>query len=382
MNKIYTYFIVLILCSSVFLVTRCSSNDNNETEDITKVKIYKPDYDNGDTIYMNVKIAIDEEGWNSKSPDYFKTELKKQWAEITTRFNSADKQKQLKRYYVFAPDLQDIQIYKGCSYWNGKNGDRLGANNKVLANLDKDIFQTVVIYDFFYNGSEAGEYGGGCANEDGINTILVINASEEMKNKYNDHFGIYTYRAITHELGHARGCIDLYAEIVEAENNPISGQGFIPPHCLMNDMCYTDDAASYWSDYAIKIINYTGVKKLNDIVNKTMYDTFAKEISISVTKNQKPQDAIIKFYPVIYQNGANLVRATPQYTFQTKEGKYTNNDLKTLVFGDNAPSWGRWSMFLIEVGIQSEKKYQWLNDYSMQVTGLEGKNIHEMTFDF
>jgi hypothetical protein len=376
---------ILFILLPLNLATGCATGNYPDTGTIITQKTgtaLKPDYDNGDTIFINVKIAIDEEGWKSKTPDYFKTELKKQWAQITNRFNTSDKRKQLKRYYVFKPDLENIFIYSGCSYWNGKNGDGNGADNQVLKTLNKNIFKTVVIYDFFYNGADAGEYGGGCGNSDGINTILVINASEDMKNKYNDHFGIYTYRAITHELGHSRGCIDLYSEVVDAKNNPVSHEGFTPPHCIMNDMCYTDDNATEWSDYATKIINKAGNLKINDIVNKMMLDYFAKTFTMKVTKNNTPVNAIVKFYPVVYKDWTSTVSTTPRSTFTVSNGSYTIPDLQSYIFSNDAPGWGRWPMFLVEASVDGIKKYQWLTDYMMQVADIDGNENYNMSFNF
>jgi len=67
------------------------------------------------------------------------------------RFNNCDKKHQLKRKYIFKPDLDDIIVYDGCSYW-GENG----ADTKAIQRMDKNIFKLVVIYDFFYEGARKG----------------------------------------------------------------------------------------------------------------------------------------------------------------------------------------------------------------------------------
>ncbi|MFA6812435.1 MAG: hypothetical protein WCR45_04995 [Bacteroidaceae bacterium] len=36
---------------------------------------YITDYDDGENIYINVKIAIDKKGWEYKSPEYFKSKF-------------------------------------------------------------------------------------------------------------------------------------------------------------------------------------------------------------------------------------------------------------------------------------------------------------------
>lgn len=371
---------LIILCCLSPLCEACSSSAISGVDNVgSKVSEYIPDYDNGDTIFINVKIGIDEKGWEAKTPEYYKTELIKQWKQINDRFNHSDRKKQLKRFYVFKPDVDDIIVYKGCSFW-GEHG----ADTKIIQQMDKNIFKLVVIYDFFYEGAEAGEYGGGCGNNDGIGTILVINASDGMKNKYNDHFNIYTYRAITHELGHFRGAIDLYADVVEAENNPVTHEKFMPPHCLMNDFCYAPDEDSYWSDYAVKVINKSGNEKIVDIVNSMMYEGFARKMKVTVTKGDAPVNAVMKLYPASYsqEKWSNVLSSTPLHQYNVVNGEYIVSDLRALFFDPQAGGFGRYQVFLAEIDLGSEKKYVWLADYMMHECGLDGKEIYELKFEF
>ena len=128
--------LIYILAFCTHLAFSCESTDIEETIQSR----YTPDYDNGDTIFINVKIAIDEKGWNTKTPTYFKNELIRQWQQINDRFNGSDKKKELKRVYVFKPDVDDIIVYKGCSYW-GEDG----ADTKVISQMDTTLFKLVVI---------------------------------------------------------------------------------------------------------------------------------------------------------------------------------------------------------------------------------------------
>jgi hypothetical protein len=369
---------LLLLPIFLLFIVSCSSSISDDPVPEIKKPLYVADYDNGDSIFINVKIAIDEKGWKSKTPEYFETELKKQWEQINFRFNNSDKKKQLKRKYRFKPDVDDIVVYSGCSYW-GENG----ANMKVISKMDKTIFKLVVVYDCFYDGAEAGEYGGGCGNDDGIGTILVINASDEMKNKYSDHFGVYTYRAITHELGHFRGLIDLYAEVIEAENNPVTHEKFMPAHCLMNDFCYTPDGESYWSDYAIKVINKVGNQKKADLIDGMMYEEFPDKMIVSVKKDGTPVAATVKLFPAEYdeKKWSSVIREVPFDTWQLTEGSHTVADLRKLFFASES-LWDRRRVFLAEATVGTEKKYQWISDYMMHDCGLDGKKTYELNFNF
>jgi len=379
-------YLEISLVAILFMLVSCASATNNDpeqpdsnTEDSTKVK-YTADYDDGATIFINVKIAIDRKGWNSQTPEFFKQKLKEQWDQINARFNNCDKKHLLKRKYIYKPDLDDIIVYDGCSYW-GENG----ANMKSINQMDKNIFKLVVIYDFFYEGAENGEYGGGCGNDNGIGTILVINASDGMKNKYNDHFNQYTYRAITHELGHFRGVIDLYADVVEGKNNPINGEGYMPSHCLMNDYCYTPDEESSWSDYAIKIINKVGNKKQADLINELMYQDFADKMVIKTIKNGEPIDAKVNLYLATYSydTWCNTVSKTPYCSYSIKNGSYNVDDLRALFFKNPVNKWDRRQVFLVEaVTTDGAKKYTWISDYMMHENGMDGNKTYEVKIDF
>jgi hypothetical protein len=368
------------LTAILFVLLSCSSG-SSVVNPVTKDEVkYTADYDDGSTIYINVKIAIDQKGWNTNTPEFFKAKLKEQWDQITARFNNSDKKHQLKRKYIFKPDLDDIVVYSGCSYW-GENG----ANMKAIQQMDKNIFKLVVIYDFFYEGAEAGEYGGGCGNDDGIGTILVINGSDGMKNKYNDHFGVYTYRAITHELGHFRGLIDLYADVLTGENNPINGQAYNPPHCLMNDYCYTPDEESSWSDYAIKIINKTGNTKKANLIDNLMYDDFADKMLIKATKNGEPIAAKVSLYQASYSyvTWSNAVSKTPYYVYDVKNGSYTVSDLRALFFKNIQERNDRRQVFLVEAtNSEGQKKYAWISDFEMHNSGMDGNKTYELKFEF
>ena len=361
------------------LIGCSSTSTNTDPEKKPDIK-YTADYDDGSTIYINVKIAIDKKGWDSNTPEFFKQKLQEQWDQINARFNNSDRKHQLKRKYIFKPDLDDIIVYTGCSYW-GENG----ANMKAINQMDKNIFKLVVIYDFFYEGAEAGEYGGGCGNDDGIGTILVINASDGMKNKYNDHFGMYTYRAITHELGHFRGVIDLYADVVKGADNPVNGEAYNPPHCLMNDYCYTPDAESSWSDYAVKIMNKTGNIKKANLIDQLMYDDFADKMHITASKNGTPVDVKVNLYQASYSyvTWSNAVSKIPYCTYDVKNGSYLVDDLRSLFYKSKDVLYDRRQVFLVEaVNAEGQKKYGWISDFEMHNSGMDGNKTYELKFEF
>jgi hypothetical protein len=376
-NRISLLLFGVLLLTTSFILTGCSKDDDSEPIVKPIAESYIPDYDNGDTIYINVKIGIDRKGWNSKSAEYFRTELTKQWQQITDRFNNCDKKHLLKRHYVFHPDVNDIIVYDGCSYW-GENG----ANTKMINKIDKNIFKLCVIYDFFYQGSEAGEYGGGCGDDDGIGTILIINATDENKNVYSNLFDENTYRAITHELGHYRGVTDLYIDVVEAQNNAVNHEGFSPIHCLMNDYCYTPDAESCWSDYAIKIINKTGNEKKAGFIENLMHDDFADSISFTASKAGKPVDATLKFYAATYSyvTWSNEIGTTPVRSMDLKNGALTIDARNLFYHGTDI--WDHYHLLLVEADLSDGTKlYHWIPDYELHNAGMDGVKTYPIQFE-
>jgi hypothetical protein len=70
--KIFEYLRLTFIATLLILVS-CSSTSGNDPETPvpdTKEKIkYTADYDDGSTIFINVKIAIDRKGWNALFKD-------------------------------------------------------------------------------------------------------------------------------------------------------------------------------------------------------------------------------------------------------------------------------------------------------------------------
>lgn len=364
--------VVFLLFS--FMLCSCEDISDNYKENV--VPQYTLDYDDGQTIYINVKLAVDKKGWEEKGEEFFKTKLTEQWRQINERFNVCGQKGNVKlaRKYVFQPDIDNIIVYDGCSYWGS-------ADKYVISHMIETTFKLVVVYDCYYEGSEAGEYGGGCGNNNGVGTILVINASDAAKNKYNDHFDEYTYRAITHELGHFRGVIDLYAEVIDGANNPVNGESFMPISCLMNNQTYTPDAESVWSDYAVKIINKAGNKKVPGMIDEYMYEDFAKELVIKATEKGSPVNAEIKLYPQTARY-ANAISATPSKEIILENGVVNLDAYSVFFHNPNNDKTNRTAIFLVEANSDGRKKYVWLADYMLHNAGIDGEKTYTVNFEF
>ena len=115
----------------------------------------------------------------------------------------------------------------------------------------------------------------------------------------------------------------------------------------MNDFCYTPDEESYWSDYAVKIINKVGNQKKAGLINDLMYEDFADRMLITATKNGDPIDAQVKLYPAEYDHTkwSSVIKETPLFVYSLTNGQFQVNDLRKLFFrSDN--HWDRYHVSL------------------------------------
>lgn len=365
----------LTLC---LLCILCSCSASDDVEPITPPTpppstSADVEYDDGTKYIINVKIAFDKKGWQSRKPEYYREMLKKQWEQITRRFNECDKKKQLKRKYEFIPDLEDILTFDGISTDWGTNG----TDKQLIKQMDKSRFQLLVMYDCYYE-PEKGEHGGGCGTTEGISTVLVIQANTQSANKYFNHLeDKITMRAITHEMGHFRGAIDIYNNILQADKNQVNKQAHTPISCIMNDIAYNETESSYWSDYTLKVLNKTGNKKIVDIITRTMYDNFPNKLILKVTEKDRPIAATVKFYPMDKKE----IKAAAKWEYPiSASGKTLDAKPIFYPFGND---WWKYSLILLEATKPTgEKAYAWVNDYELHNTGLDGKQEHEVIIKF
>lgn len=388
----------LALCAYAILAMSCSDSDNeiqNPVEepgttpdveiDYSKVGV---EYDDGKNIVFNVKIGIDKEGWEMRDREFFVTRLKRLWDEINVRFNNGA----LERRYIFVPDLEDIIVYEslGTKAICGRDGE---TNWDALAHavedgrFDTDKYQIFVNLDFVPQVTDKGEGGGGCGWHKGISNILVINAGEKWDNKFYDHFdkkiAPNTAAAITHELGHARGLIDIYNHPVTAANNPHWNQPFAPIEGIMHAKTYGSIADCTWSDYEIDVINLNAEKqgKPNPHYCYTcMNDWFADELEVYITEDGKPvTESTVNFYNSKYDGGRKIDRNI--YRTYAADHVLTLDAHDLFWWGDwkkDDDAWKYHELMLVEV-INKEtghKGYSYLANYEIHWQGIKDKRAN------
>lgn len=382
----------LIFLLGMFFIS--CSGDNNEPElpgdddtdtpvtpdgeiDYSKVGL---EYDDGKNIIFHVKLAIDKEGWDMRGEEFFKTRLKTQWEQINERFNKLDKKGELKRNYIFVPDLDDIIIYENdeatqtTMHW----GEML---KKYPGCLDYNKFQVMVSYDFVIQSYEVGK-GGGCGDIKGLSTILVINPGQENLNKFTDYFedSKKTVESITHELGHARGIWDLYVVNFGGSNNQVNGKGFSATPGVMNNNTYDPLEKCNWNEYEILCLNANLAKMEKSGVclwNTCMREYFADQIEISVTENNAAvEDCTLNFYKYADYKIDNKAEKT-----RAAAGGTARMDAYEL-FWDGKTSAGGWAlMFLVEAvnNKTGHKGYHFMPYYEPHTQGLKDKSANPIS---
>lgn len=336
--------------------------------DPDKVKL---EYDDGVNCAFHVKIAIDKEGWEMRDEEFFKTRLKSQWEAINERFNALDKKDQLKRNYIFIPDLDDIIVYEfkdADSHWE--------VPADYASRIDFNKYQCLVAYDFVV---QEGEGGGGCGDDGkGLANILVINPSENNIGKFYDHFdeSTSTVAAITHELGHFRGIYDLYVVNLSGSKNPINGEGFRAPDGVMNDNTYGPIEDVYWNDYEILCLNYNLARKEYRLYDTCMWETFTDNIEISVTEGGEP----VNGFTLNLYNLSNSAIESDAYNSFIVEGSKLRKEARDLFWYGSA-YWQYNKMYLLEVvSTRTGKKgYRFLPYYEPHQKGLEDKTVNNIS---
>lgn len=263
-------------------------------------------------------------------------------------------------------------------------------NNEVIG--IKGIYNFVVDYDslYIYEGSGRVEQQKPHPNHDYLvimdglrdhtdeghggwngSTIQVIGHDRgHVPGKISDPFDAGATDGIVHEFGHARGIVDIYAEVVDAAKNPINGERFGAVRCIMNG-CYGE---THWSRYAVNILNLTQDKIID--IDHVIANLFPQKVNINLRDcdNKPIEDATIKLYPVKWYSFA--VQDTVYW-----QGKTSTQGVYTLLgnpYG-KAKAYGlRCCNFLVEAEHNGVKTYGWLPLYEVQNAFFDAKPTYEL----
>ena len=327
-----------------------------------------------DTIEYRVFVAADKAGvehWGGM--EAYRIKLDSFFQQVNDFWNKAGDGR-FKYYFRYIPDLQVVYDCSSLHVESVYNRSEGFPNHDVLLIIDS-------ILDFDDEESAQGWYCGGGAGD--LNIVVCRSRS---KTEYEDLFGIdYFYRGIAHEFGHYRGVTDLYADKIEAKNNPINHLQYDPASCVMNNHFDTYK----WSSYAVNIINYTARSKRPSRDFPGFFkQMFPENIQVSVNVNGKRKKGV-KLNLYGSRAWFNDLIATPYRTYETdKRGEYLITGVPDLydqpvppLHTDELP-YNRWFTFLLEAEYKGEKKYVWLPEYEVQQTFFENKDTYQVKIDF
>jgi hypothetical protein len=174
-------------------------------------------------------------------------------------------------------------------------------------------------------------------------------------NYFGGTFGDYATDGLTHEFGHSRGAIDLYATSVSSTNNIINGASYIPPVSIMNYPYGTQ----IWDTHSINIIN----RNSNIILANENYinQAFPPQIIIKTIDENGTfiQGVELKVYPVLWYKDS--ISSIPLYTDTTNtQGEYffNSNPFEPNTVG--SPWSIKYPNFLITAKYAQYSGFKWL----------------------
>jgi len=174
-------------------------------------------------------------------------------------------------------------------------------------------------------------------------------------NSWGGTFGSYGTDALTHEFGHSRGAIDLYALRVLADSNNVNGTAFYSDTSIMNT-CY---GISMWDAHSVNIINNnTDVVQTNvDYITSKFPETIG--ILVTDSSDNPLTGVLIKTYPVYwYTYSVDTIPVYSGYTNSLGKFIYSSNPFVPETTGY---PWNiKYCNFLIQAIYNQDTIYEWM----------------------
>lgn len=218
------------------------------------------------------------------------------------------------------------------------------------SNPTEEIFKSHPQYDYavIYDGYPI--QGGGWYGQP-YNTIHHSWSVDD----FDGPFGDFANDGLTHEFGHSRGAIDLYAIEVPADSNNINNQDYQAPESIMN----VPYGKAIWDEHSINLINMNE----NSIINSQDYvtESFPSKIEILVTDNSgNPMpDVNVLFFPIEWYS--KKVNENIYNTYVTNSDgiiEFTDNPFKPKTSG--YPWDIRYPNFLVTAEYLDASIFTWL----------------------
>lgn len=169
-------------------------------------------------------------------------------------------------------------------------------------------------------------------------------------------FGGDATDGLTHEFGHSRGAVDLYALEVDGANNPVNGSAY---KVTTPSIMYYPYGVNVWDNHSISLINEN--KKTSAPSISYITKAFPPSFEGSVANNGgQPQAGVdVSFYPVDWYKRA--VGAAPVFTVKTDAAGRFRLPSNPFDPGQPGHPWDiRYCNFLVEAKRGTATVYEWL----------------------
>lgn len=132
---------------------------------------------------------------------------------------------------------------------------------------------------------------------------------------YNGVFGQYGADSVNHELGHARGAIDLYALTVRPKDNPVNGVAYTPEPGFMSTLYGATGYDAY--DAAVIDASTTVISNDDHVVWQSLPPAY--NIVVQDSSGAPVCGANVSMYPVSWQSNVNAT-VSPTASFNGTTG--------------------------------------------------------------
>ena len=271
---------------SIILCISCEKPQS--VNDIDKDPV--PPSESDGIYHFSIWLHIDKESVDAVGGlDVMKERMKKLFENVNDVYN--EQKIPLKGKYSFEPDIENIVVYEGNrdDHWQSmmEYRDSSGAGFS---------YNYMAIFDGLMNNGEEKVSSAGWAATGYYQGISIHSSSTTID---ADVYPLDRVHVVAHELGHLRGCRDLYPYSITAGQNRVNGMTYTAMPCIMGSS--SDNQFGDYSRYILdltedKIVSRDNANNPNDI-RWIINNTFMPEsIKFRILDSGVPSEATVNLY--------------------------------------------------------------------------------------